>query len=383
MRRTLADALDDLSSSRSSLTRRNKALDTIEHVLARLCVPTCETLELDAFLKLQDGFEYNIACRLIQCISTLLPSLQHGTNTENNMDPDISSTSRIITQSLSILQGVALLHPSSKSFLSKKWCIQIFADLLTISRLISPAPLSGSTNTVSNPSTANSEPTLASSTIDTLLCILVDAPAALRAFEEVGGVEVVVKILKKTGVAKNIRIKCIEFLYFYLLDETGEVTLTPKPKSLSTPQKKSRTATPLPSSLDASTSAPSSRSVSADSAAPRTPRKAHANFALLRKDLDFIPMTPKKVTRFGVGTPRTPHSRTPHSVRSGRTSPIDISDPPASPKRRRIIESSQSFLHSEGRRRSTQEKKEILGSLLGNVDTLIEGVAKSGIWGLG
>lgn len=35
------------------------------------------------------------------------------------------------------------------------------------------------------------------------------------------------------------------------------------------------------------------------------------------------------------------------------------------------------------RRRSTQEKKEILGSLLGNVDTLVEGVAKSGIWGLG
>jgi hypothetical protein len=115
------------------------------------------------------------------------------------------------------------------------------------------------------------------------------------------------------------------------LDETGEVTLTPgmKPKSGSSPQKRTRTATPLPSSLDAS----SSRSVSPDCAPPRTPRKAHPSFALLRKDLDFIPMTPKKASRFGMGTPRTRPGlpgRTPHSVRSGRTSPIDMSDPPTS-----------------------------------------------------
>jgi hypothetical protein len=32
--------------------------------------------------------------------------------------------------------------------------------------------------------------------------------------------------------------------------------------------------------------------------------------------------------------------------------------------------------------RSTKEKKEILGSLLGNVDVLVDGVAKAGIFGL-
>lgn len=33
--------------------------------------------------------------------------------------------------------------------------------------------------------------------------------------------------------------------------------------------------------------------------------------------------------------------------------------------------------------KSTEEKKELLGSMLGNVDALVEGVKKAGIWGLG
>lgn len=33
--------------------------------------------------------------------------------------------------------------------------------------------------------------------------------------------------------------------------------------------------------------------------------------------------------------------------------------------------------------RTAEEKKEILGSMLGNVDALVEGVRKAGIWGLG
>lgn len=32
--------------------------------------------------------------------------------------------------------------------------------------------------------------------------------------------------------------------------------------------------------------------------------------------------------------------------------------------------------------KSTEEKKELLGSMLGNVDALVEGVKKAGIWGL-
>jgi hypothetical protein len=36
-----------------------------------------------------------------------------------------------------------------------------------------------------------------------------------------------------------------------------------------------------------------------------------------------------------------------------------------------------------GETRTAEEKKEILGGMLGNVDALVEGVRKAGIWGLG
>jgi hypothetical protein len=191
------------------------------------------------------------------------------------------------------------------------------------------------------------------------------------------------------------RIKCLEFLYFYLLDETGEITLTPgtkqkTPQSLPPIHDAPRIATPLPPVPDASTSSRSPSPVSS----PCTPRKIPQNLRMLRKDVDFVPMTPKKaqVSRLGVGTPRTAPGRTPHRAslptNPGRNSPVDISITPVSPTKRRMdAESSFGELRpaeNQGdRRRSTQEKKQILGSLLGNVEALVEGVAKSGIWGLG
>ena len=161
-----------------------------------------------------------------------------------------------------------------------------------------------------------------------------------------------------------------------------------KPKAPSSPQKRPRHPTPIPSSLDASTS--SSRSASPDyTTPPRTPLKPPSHLALLRKDLDFVPITPKKVSHLGLGTPRIAPGRTPHKVRPERNTPVEVSVTPASPtKKRYVIESSPAVgFHVGGSQgdhlRSTEEKKEILSSLLGNVDTLVEGVAKSGIWGLG
>ncbi|CAE6482094.1 unnamed protein product, partial [Rhizoctonia solani] len=59
---------------------------------------------------------------------------------------------------------------------------------------------------------------LACSVIDTLLCLLVDSPLALRVFEECNGLEVIVRTLKKV-IGQSVRMKCLEFLYFYLQDE--------------------------------------------------------------------------------------------------------------------------------------------------------------------
>lgn len=49
---------------------------------------------------------------------------------------------------------------------------------------------------------------LAAAILDTLLCILVDSPAALRVFEDASGVEAVVKTLKRVGIAREVRCGC-------------------------------------------------------------------------------------------------------------------------------------------------------------------------------
>lgn len=47
--------------------------------------------------------------------------------------------------------------------------------------------------------------TLATAVLDTLLCIMVDAPPALRAFEAANGVRAVVRILKRAGTPRETR----------------------------------------------------------------------------------------------------------------------------------------------------------------------------------
>ena len=73
---------------------------------------------------------------------------------------------------------------------------------------------------------------------------------------------------------------------------------------------------------------------------------------MLRKEVDYEPQSPKKA----------------HGSR------VYVSEDFSTPRR---------YEREEGERmRTTEEKKEILGTLLGNVDALVEGVRKAGIWGL-
>ena len=75
---------------------------------------------------------------------------------------------------------------------------------------------------------------------------------------------------------------------------------------------------------------------------------------MLRKDVDYEPQSPKKAHGAGVYVSddfSTPRSREEEEIRHERV-------------------------------RTTEEKKEILGTLLGNVDALVEGVRRAGIWGL-
>lgn len=144
---------------------------------------------------------------------------------------------------------------------------------------------------------------------------------------------------------------------------------------------------------------------------------------MLKKDVDYVPQSPKKLPpppASGLAgrpthqkslssstslIPRTSslgHSRTRSQATLLRSPTEEMSRPraeeagPASPSNKegrgaggsglspqKIQDCRRGQDASASKWKTTEEKKELLGTMLGNVDALVEGVRKAGIWGLG
>ncbi|PVF94753.1 hypothetical protein CPB86DRAFT_628815 [Serendipita vermifera] len=303
--------LDEISSTRSSTTRKNAALVAIEQHLAVLCVKQELSNQLDTFISSQDSFETNVASRIIAAISTWIPEYKSHVSQASDSkladkDGGMSGLAQSIIFSMSILQGVALLHAPSKAFLGRRWCLELLLDLLNLSRHIPQS------NEASNKDTFSEEALLAATVLDTLLCVLVDTPDAVRHFEEVGGLGILVRTLKKSKVSRDVRMKCLEFLYFYLLPEDEnmpeafDITASGSTQEIVN-QQPSKAGTRPAIHLVTSPSEPSS---DIEDERPIMSRSQHQ---MLRKEMDFTPATPTKkaqIAGLGLGSP---HKRQPYS----------------------------------------------------------------------
>ncbi|KAI0832921.1 cell division control protein 14, SIN component-domain-containing protein [Trametes gibbosa] len=283
----LQDALDDLASSRTSISNKGDALVAIEQVLAETCDPRAEGL-LAYFNALQDTFQCNVSSRIITWVaatSSQLDAFLGKASIDRDKTGDATTLAGQLSRAMAIIQGVALTHQSSKQSLGRRYSLEVLLDLLLVSRHLETASTSGPSAPTSPRSGASfttpphtSEIPLTSVVIDTLLCILVDSVPALRVFEELNGVQVIVKILKRAGTPREVRMKCLEFLYFYLLDETANVPdmtdnlsasafSTPETTPSHAPSAPHRSYPSISATSDASyTTASSSRSSSASSA---------------------------------------------------------------------------------------------------------------------
>ncbi|KIY51640.1 hypothetical protein FISHEDRAFT_70615 [Fistulina hepatica ATCC 64428] len=236
MRDSLQDWLDDLASPHSSNESKTRALINIEQLLAMFASKTTDKSkeQMDAFVALQHTFECNVCLRIIAWIGLSVPQLEAMTKSSTD-DGHVADGSReaemvVLTSqlstSLSIVQGAALTHPSSKAFLARKYTLEILLDLLVVARHL-PMPEGGPSKARSRSSHElcsthpKGQQPLTSLVLDTLLCILVDSPPSLRIFETAGGLQAVVRILKRAATPREVRMKCLEFLYFYLLDENA------------------------------------------------------------------------------------------------------------------------------------------------------------------
>ncbi|TFK43854.1 cell division control protein 14, SIN component-domain-containing protein [Crucibulum laeve] len=450
MRDNLQNALDELSLPRSSNESKAQALETLERHLAVACMSKDGSEEKDVFLALQYTFECNVPSRLLAWIGPSTLKLEQLTNKGVMDDMQESEAFKLSSQlavALSLIQGVTLIHDASKRYLGRKASLEVLLDLLLASRHLS-VPAESSTPGSSRKLSTAPLP-LSSTVLDTLLCILVDSPGALRVFEDANGTQAVVKILKRAGTPREVRMKCLEFLYFYLLDETPSSSIelprknsqsTPPPTVPATPIKPSKpylNGTPLrpssknfpfSSSASSSGSSSSSRSASGSSTksysstssnasssttassvssspekaspmpryppktppsspplAHRVPLQLHPRSMMMLKEVDYVPLSPKKaqVSQLGVGGISR---RAPSKGLSRLGSCESVEDQDKNQMSYSEVEKQEEppeIPQTNEKRRTTEEKKQLLGTMLGNVDALVEGVRKAGIWGLG
>jgi len=103
---------------------------------------------------------------------------------------------------------------------------------------------------------------------------------------------------------------------------------------------------------------------------------------MLRKDIDYVPQSPQNVSRSSAS--RQSRSLSKLQIKTGSEDDCRLLGQPIPEHISEYIPvTNEKSSSQKDRIRTTEEKKELLGTMLGNVDALVEGVRKAGIWGLG
>lgn len=133
--------------------------------------------------------------RLVTCLEHLLGRGSNGTN-------DL-----LIISTLDLIQGALLLHPPSRTLFAREIYMNLLLDLLD--------PINC--------------PAIQSTTLLTLVTALLDNPANTRTFEELDGLLTVTSLFKQRTTSREVKLKLVEFLYFYLIPETPIKIPSPPP----------------------------------------------------------------------------------------------------------------------------------------------------------
>lgn len=134
---------------------------------------------LREFLKLQDNYVYNLASRIIPVIDKL-------------------QTTEQIVLSLDTLQGLCLLHYPSRKLFNNDKMMQKLLNFL-------------------EPTT---DPVIHVRAINTLVSVMVREVKNIRKFEQLDGLKQISLLFKSKEVNKEVKLRILEFLFFYLIPET-------------------------------------------------------------------------------------------------------------------------------------------------------------------
>ena len=110
-----------------------------------------------------------------------------------------SQTDLLILSALDLLQGILLLHPPSRCLFNREIYMNLLLDLLDSS----------------NP------PKIQSHALLVLVTALLDCPRNTRTFEDIDGLLTITSLFKSRGTSKDVKMRTLEFLYFYLMPESA------------------------------------------------------------------------------------------------------------------------------------------------------------------
>ncbi|KAI7375433.1 hypothetical protein KC328_g15445 [Hortaea werneckii] len=110
-----------------------------------------------------------------------------------------SQTNSLILSTTSLLQGILLLHPPSRTLFARYDAMNLLLDLLD----------------PSNPSSIQAQ------TLLVLVTAMLDCPRNTRAFESLDGLGTVTSLFKSRSTRQDVKMRTLEFLYFYLMPESS------------------------------------------------------------------------------------------------------------------------------------------------------------------
>lgn len=167
-----------------------------------------------------------VATRLVSCLERLL-GMGDSTYTTHDSDcedfPDTlpdDQTDLLILSALTLLQGILLLHPPSRSIFAR----EIYMNVRPISSI---APILTDTRHLQlllDLLDIQSCPSIPSTTLLVLVTALLATPANTRTFERTDGLLAMTSLFKSRSTPRDVKLKVVEFLYFYLMPETPAPT---------------------------------------------------------------------------------------------------------------------------------------------------------------
>lgn len=170
------------------------------------------------------------------------------------LEKQLHALESMTLETLELMQGSLLLHHPSRSIFASKSSLFLLLEIVSTNELYNPfSNVSTSDDKLeedeedeeeeidenvilaryykSNPSSCIFTTSIQIAAINTLVSAMVREPSVIRQFENCNGLNTITKLFKQKETPKDVKLRILEFLFFYLIPETQKPTLPTNNKS--------------------------------------------------------------------------------------------------------------------------------------------------------